>query len=165
MIEVHLEPEELLLAETIGKRRWKSVVEWGLKDKHGMPNGDEAKQIYGASGEVAAAKAMNLFWPATVDKFKDPDIYPDIQVKTRTKHSYNLIVRDGDNPDYRFVLVTGLVPAKGLTTDFKVWGWCWGWEAKNEKYRDNPGGFEPAFFPPKSVLRPIVRCEFKEGAD
>jgi len=105
--------------------------------------------VEGAAGEMACAKALNIFYPATINTFGAPDI-ARLEVKTRLKHNYELrIFRDSPDED-AYVLVTGRIPT------FRVWGWLWGHEAKREDWWKDPGKYDqPAYFAPHSALRPL----------
>jgi len=95
-----------------------------------------AIHILGAQGECAAVRLMGIDgWRATVDAKKTaPDIQPDWQVRTRAKHSYDLLVRADDLDDHRFIHVTGIGP------DFRIHGWMFGRDAKQEQWLTDRGG-------------------------
>lgn len=113
--------------------------------------GDATWQIHceGACGEMAVAKALNIHNPLTIDNFTGADLGTSIQVRTRSKHYYDLLVREGDGDDQAFVLVTGGCP------EYRVHGWMWGRDAKRGEWLKEYGGHPPAYFVPQSELRPL----------
>lgn len=105
--------------------------------------------INGALGECAFAKASGMYWSGSVNTFKAADIGDNIQVRTRTRHEYDLIVRDSDKDGDVYVLVTG------GPNEFLVHGWIPCADAKDQRYAANYGGYGQAYFVPKADLRPI----------
>lgn len=149
MIRVSLTPNERRLAVLVGEWRHAEAVKAGYADKHGCDMGLKA-HIIGAGGEMACAKGLGVYWEPRVNTFKDADLSGPlgvgIQVRTRTRHDYELIVRDDDADGDDFVLVT--VEAG----EFRIVGHIYGWAAKNSDYRRAYGGREPAFFVPHAAL-------------
>jgi hypothetical protein len=80
---------------------------------------------------------------------KNSDDLPGIDVKTRSKACYDLIVQRGSNPQKKFVLVT---IANQVTL---LQGWCYGHEAMKEQYWADPARGRPAYFVPQNALRSI----------
>lgn len=104
--------------------------------------------IVGASGEIAVAKALGLYPGFTVNNFKEPDIEPNIQVRSAIKG--RLILSDKDNPFQKYVFVLGFAP------NLEVAGWVWGYDAQIKKWFLDPNnGRPPAYFVPKEALKPI----------
>lgn len=151
MIEVSLSPSEQFQAAHIGCQRHLAALQAGLTDKHAAKTCTDpwALHIEGAAGELAFAKATNRYWPATVNNFHDPDLMNGVQVRTRSSHSHDLIVREGDSDLHTFVLVTGRMPV------YRVHGWIKGRDAKQLRFWNNPGGHGPAFFIPQGHLTEI----------
>jgi hypothetical protein len=77
------------------------------------------------------------------------DDLPGIDIKTRSKHCYDLIVQKNEDPRKKFVLVT-IEKQKTL-----IHGWCYGEEAMQEQYWADPARGRPAYFVPKEALKPI----------
>jgi hypothetical protein len=77
------------------------------------------------------------------------DDFPGMDIKTRSKHSYDLIVQKKEDPRKKFVLVT---ICKQQTL---LWGWCCGEEAMKEEYWADPARGRPAYFFPKEQLHPM----------
>jgi hypothetical protein len=106
--------------------------------------------IEGAAGEMAAAKALGLYWDAPVGTYKHGGDIGALQVRTRSRHSYELIVRDGDRSEDIFVLVTGRAPR------FRVHGWIAGGDAKRPEWLREYGGRPAAYFVPHDALQPLT---------
>ena len=147
-IEVSLSWNEVHLAATVGVLRNIQALKGGLKHCHGATDEEMWKyHIEGASGEFALAKALNVHWGAHSNVFKVPDISGNIQVRTRSNHNWDLIVRDGDPDDEIFILVTGSVP------NYRIVGWILGKDAKNSTwYKDIGNRSHPAYFVPQEYL-------------
>jgi hypothetical protein len=137
--DVTLTGYEMAMASDAGRLRNISAIKDGRKSK--IEGGEWQAHIEGAAGEVAAAKCMNVFWGGSVNTFGT-----GWEVRTRSKHEYDLIVRDSD-PDGRvMILVTGKSP------NFRVQGWIKTEEAKRAEFLQNYGGYGRAYFVPKSRL-------------
>lgn len=102
--------------------------------------------IEAACAEMAVAKALNIYWDGSVNKFKKdgPDLPPDIEVRTTEYKNGHLILRDGDKKycnDMRFVLVVGEAPK------FYLSGWIYCHEGirqgekKTMTKSGHPGGY------------------------
>ena len=142
---VHLSQWELLQAALVGVRRHLEALRQKLPDKHGLESAGWSEHIEGAAGEMAFAKFSGKYWSCSVNAFKAGDV-GEVQVRTRSKDHYDLIVRSDDKDDDVFVLVLGRVPR------FRVVGWIWGREAKRgeflREYGDRPAAY---FCAPESI--------------
>ncbi len=149
-INVVLSWSELSVAADVGKYRHIRSLQKNLKDKHGF-NGDDGWTIHveGAAGEMAFAKAMNVYWSMACDVFKAPDIGGNVQIRTRSKDDYELIVRPGDSDTDAFVLMTGKAP------HFCIKGWVTGKEAKQKEWSKAYANRPAAFFVPQSALHDL----------
>lgn len=114
---------------------------------------DEAhwnSHVEGALGEVAVAKVLGRYWSPSCNVFRAPDIGRNIGVRTRSKHTYDLIVRPDDDPDCYYVLVTGIAP------EYRVHGYMRGHEARRDAWWKDYGDKQlPAWFVPQSALYDI----------
>ena len=148
-MQVTLEWFEVSRAALVGVSRNVEALRKGLQNARPTNESDWHVHILGALGECAFAKATGRYWSGSVNTFKvGGDVGENIQIRTRSKHSYDLIVRDADKDDDVFVLVTG------GPHDFAIRGWMPASEAKQEKYRNDYGGYGEAYFVPASALRP-----------
>lgn len=141
---------ELFLASQIGVKRQVEALKRNLPDRHGA-KADQGWQVHveGAAGEMAAAKALGLYWSGSINTFKTGGDIGTLQVRTRSRHDYDLIVRDSDRDDDRFVLVVGCAPV------FDVIGWILGRDAKRQEWTRTHGGRSEAYFVPQNQLLPI----------
>lgn len=111
-----------------------------------------ASNLVGAAGELAAARVLGVYWPAhvNVNKPGPSDLPPDWEVRARRPDRADLTCTPRDDPDRRYLLVTGTLPT--LT----VHGWLWGREAMAPQYlRDDDRMPEPLYFAPQHVLHPV----------
>jgi hypothetical protein len=132
----------------------------GLKGRNGgATTGAMALTIHllGAAGEMAVASYLGLkehLFKETEAKRGSADLPFNIDVKTRSKAAYDLIVQKGEDGQRIFVLVT-IEKQRTL-----IWGWCYGHEAMQERFWADPARGRPAFFVPKAELRPIGELLF-----
>lgn len=149
MIEVSLEPFEVRLAAGVGMSRHVAALEKGLPDRHGFSGDGWKVHIEGALGELVVAKALNRFWSGSVNTFKGGDV-GRLQVRTRSSHTYDLIVRSSDADEEYFVLVTGQCP------HYRVHGWIKGADAKQPQWVQSHGDRPAAWFIPQNALKPLT---------
>ena len=156
-ISNHIHPDVITLSEDenihatkIGVLRQKEAERMRLKDKHGFTGEGENIHVEGARGEMAVAKRLGIKWEGHVNTFKRfPDVDGNIQVRTRSKDWYELIVRCDDPLDAKYVLVTGTTPK------YRVRGWIKGKDAMKAEYLKTHGGREEAYFIPQFMLSPM----------
>lgn len=146
--------EERRIAMEEGMRRQAVNEAKGLRGRNRGPRfGQKALDVHllGAAGEMAVASYLGLKHELYKEKEakRGSDDLPGIDVKTRSKHSYDLIVQKNENPCKKFVLVT-IESQKTL-----IHGWCYGKEAMEEKFWADPARGRAAYFVPKQYLRPI----------
>ncbi len=153
-MNVTLNREQLQSAVNVGAARHMAALRRGLEDRHGALAGGWSLHIEGACGEYAAAIALHLPWTPNINTFKGPagDIGRGVEVRTRSRHDYDLIVRK-DDFNRPFVLVTGIAPR------FRVRGWIMGDDAKRPEWLREHGGREAAYFVPFGALRPLIELE------
>lgn len=123
----------------------------GLRGRNkGAWRGDKALQIHllGAAGEVAVASYLgmkeHLFQESEARRGSDD--LPGMDIKTRSRHHYDLIVQKRSDARKIFVLVTI------ENHETLIHGWCYGYEAMDEKYWADPARGRPAYFVPKEAL-------------
>ena len=127
----------------------------GLRGRNGGAwQGSKALDIHllGAAGEVAVASYLGMkehLFTETEARRGSDDLPGGIDVKTRSKTCYDLIVQRQSDPEKRFVLVT-IESQKTL-----LWGWCYGKEAMQERFWADPARGRPAYFVGKEHLRPM----------
>ena len=137
-----------------GMRRQAVNEAKGLRGRNGGASfGSKALDIHllGAAGEMAVASYLGMkheLYKEVEAKRGSYDL-PGIDIKTRSKHSYDLIVQKQENPDKKFVLVT-IQNQQTL-----LHGWCYGRQAMDVRYWADPARGRPAFFMPKENLHPM----------
>jgi len=141
---------EVFMAATVGIKRQVEALKEQRPDRHGFKGLGWDVHVEGAVGELAAAKAMNRFWSGSINTFKDGGDVGTIQVRTRSKEHYELIVRQDDADEDCFVLVVGTAP------NYDVKGWILGRDAKQEQWSQTHGNRPAAFFVPQLELRDIA---------
>ena len=145
--------EERTLAMEEGLRRQGVNEAKGLRGRNGGAwKGSKALDIHllGAAGEVAVASYLGLkehLFRETEAKRGSCDLPGNIDVKTRSKSAYDLIVQKGEDGQRIFVLVT-IERQETL-----IWGWCYGYEALQERFWADPARGRPAYFIGKEHLR------------
>jgi hypothetical protein len=114
---------EAAMASHVGWMRQLAAIKAGKHDCHGYDGEGWSEHIEGACGELAVAKILGRYWDGSVNTWKADDL-PGLQIRTRSRHDYDLIVRPGDDDQAAWVLVTGRCP------EYRVRGWITGAEAK-----------------------------------
>lgn len=151
MTEITLTDSELKLAATVAIERNIENIFEGRKHAHGFggSNGWD-NHIEGAAGEMAFAKFANKFWSGNIGNLDANDV-GRVEVRTASDHNRRLIIHKRDPDDRAFVLVTGLAPT------FRIRGWIWGEDAKQDRYWKDPAGGRPAYFVPHQELKPLLK--------
>ena len=147
-MNIHLTEEEIKHAISVGCARQMSSIKKNLKNANGFEGDEWGVNIEGAMGELATAKALNMNWDATVDTFKANDL-EGIQVRTRSNHYWDLIIRPNDDDEAIWVLVTG------KNGKYVVRGWCYGHEGKKKQWLKDYANRPPAYFIPQKFLKSI----------
>jgi hypothetical protein len=153
-VEFAFTEEERQAARDEAFRRQEVNEALGLRGRNGgVASGDKALTIHllGAAGEMATASYLGLkdfLYQETEAKRGSCDL-PGIDVKTRSRHHYDLIVQKNESPEKRYVLVT-IENKKTL-----IHGWIRGKDAMKEEYWSDPAGGRPAYFVPKTALMPM----------
>ena len=141
----------LVRAEAI--RRQSFNEEKGLKGRNGGPKqGEKALFAHklGAAGELAVADILGLrefLYQETEAKRGSFDLPPNIDVKTRSRHYYDLICQLDESPNKTLVLVT-IEHKKTL-----VHGWIKSGDAMKDQWKKDPAKGRPAYFVPKEALQ------------
>jgi hypothetical protein len=147
-----LSPEERDMALREAYRR-QSVNEQNLiKGRNGGAETGDLALFYhkiGAAGEMAVASYLGL--KSKVFQEEKPtrgsfDLPGKIDVKTRAKHGYDLIVQVDDNPEKIYWLVT--IENKQI----RIHGWINHVDCIKDEYMKDPAGGRPAYFVPKERL-------------
>lgn len=150
-IEFVFTEEEREVAREEAFRRQAINETKGLKGRNGgAATGAIALTIHllGAAGEMAVASHLGLkeFLYKEAEAKRGSCDLPGIDVKTRSRHHYDLIVQKNEHPDKKFVLVT-IEDKKTI-----IHGWIRGKDAMKEQYWADPARGRPAYFVPKTAL-------------
>ncbi|NBW09696.1 MAG: hypothetical protein EBR82_16900 [Caulobacteraceae bacterium] len=140
---------EVHMATSVANLRQIMALRDGRQDAHGFAGDPWRVHMEGACGEMALAKFLGVYWSGSVDAFRLPDV-GSLQVRTRSSHEYDLIVRHADSDESRYVLITGQAPR------YVIHGWMLGKDAKQSHYYKTYGDRPGAFFVPQSDLRDIT---------
>lgn len=112
VLEFDLDPIEFARAEAEACRRQQYNESKQIKGRNKAPkSGDEALRIHrlGCIGEMAVAKFLGVedsVFTETTPVRGSSDLPGNIDVKTRAKHGYDLLVQIDDDPNKVFFLVT-----------------------------------------------------------
>lgn len=154
VFEFSEEDKELIRAEAA--RRQGANEKKGLKGRNGGPKDGEKALLFhklGAAGELAVADFLNLrqfLYQETEAKRGSVDLPPNIDVKTRSRHDYDLICQLDEKPGKTLVLVT----IQNKTT--LLHGWIKSEEAMQEQWKKDPAHGRPAYFVPQLALSPLI---------
>ena len=147
-IPVELDWSEYLQAMQVGCLRAVQNRKLRRRHAHGASSHDaEQCHITGAVGEAMVAKYLRTFWLG-VGAFRGPDV-GNMQVRTRTKLTYRMILHAQDHDDDVFVSVYASEGA-GL-----IRGWIRGRDGKRPEWWSDPAGGRPAYFVPNEALHPM----------
>lgn len=156
VIKIAITDEMLDAAETEANRRQNSNEARKLRGRNkAEASGQKALEMHrlGALGEIVVADYLGLrdqVFTAKKPVKNSYDLPGQIDVKTRPKHNYDLLVQMDDDPSKRFVLVT-IEPDKSAC----IHGWADDETVKNhaevKSYRWN----RPCYAIQSTNLRPI----------
>jgi hypothetical protein len=148
---VKLSQTELMIAAYVGSARnvqsltrdWKPGAGAGVLNTWTL-------NIEGAGGEMAAAKALNIYWLPVIGDPDANDVGP-YQVRTNISRQYDdLCLRPRDRPGRIFIGVLSFCP------EFEICGWILGQDGKREEWlRDGTPGRPPCYYVPRSALAPM----------
>lgn len=154
LITVTLDTHNLRQAAHVAfDRGWQSFIA-GMADKNGGKNDPFLRHVIGALGEVAFAKAMNLYYDGSIGRFAGMgNDVGAFQIRTRSA-DLPLILRPTDKDDDIFVLVY-----RGEDmTKWTLAGWIRGFEGKRiGKYANMDGGTR--YLVDKSLLNSISELD------
>jgi hypothetical protein len=148
---VKLTGAEILIAHHVAAMRQVQSIKSGIEHKFGaVRQGNEWMDTLGCFGELAVAKALNLFWVGTIGAYNKKDVGGLVEVRTMQKAHHNLILHPEDDDNDPFVLCY-YASAQSIA----LVGWLFACDGKRPEYWKDPVGGRPAFFVPSSMLRPI----------
>lgn len=122
--------------------------------------------------EQGAAMFLGIkdFEPSVNTFHSEPDIPPDIEVRSTSSHrNTHLILRPSDKPDRRYIfcyveLWRQVWQNSGLFQPVvTLVGWCYGQEGMKKDYLENHNEREPAWFVPQDETGPLKSVmQFKQ---
>lgn len=141
--------QEIRLAAEVGVTRRIVSMRDNRRDSAGYRGSDPFDMdILGAMGEVAVAKALQVYWSPSVNTFKLPDV-DNLHVRSTRYKTGSLIVRPND-PEGTYLLVIADLPR------FKIVGYCSAQYAKQDEFRSQPDATRPPCWAvPQSRLAPF----------
>jgi len=153
-IEFVFTEQERQQAMDEGLRRQGFNESKGLRGRNGGAwQGSKALDIHllGAAGEMAVASFLGMKEHLYQEKEarRGSDDLPGMDIKTRSRHKYDLIVQKNEDARKKFVLVTIECQKTFLH------GWCYGKEAMKDEFWADPARGRPAYFVGKEHLRPM----------
>lgn len=144
-IDIKLTSAEIMMAAQAGIMRQVENIKNSSQPYYGASEtSDWQLHIEGCLGEFALAKYLNIWWGGKGNK-RGNDV-GEYDVRTRSSHSYDLILHKNDPDNRIFWLITG------NNGSYKIHGWILGKDGKNEKYWSDPAKNRPAFFVPQIDL-------------
>ena len=158
-----LSPSEKALAIAEGERRQEvNVLQGKIGRDRGPTAGQDALRVHvlGAGGEMAVASYLGLkqfVFKEEEAKRGSYDLPPDIDVKTRAKHYYDLACFLDESPEKTLVLVTI------EHQEIRLHGWIKAAHAKQEQWKKSHVPGRVSYFVPKENLRPME--ELKQCLD
>jgi len=145
-VNIKLSLAEMQIAAQVGIQRQIQNLKNGAVPAYGAGSkNDWQLHVEGALGEMALAKHLGVYWDGK-GEMRAPDV-GNIDVRTRSKHSYDLIVHDRDEDDRYIYLLTG---GNG---QYRFHGGIYARDAKQERYWKDPAGGRPAYFVPQAELQ------------
>lgn len=150
-----LSPSEKALAIAEGERRQNVNAAQGRVGRNqGPAKGDDALRIHilGAGGEMAVASFLGLkqhVFQEQEARRGSCDLPPNIDVKTRSRHYYDLICLRDETQEKTLVLVTV------QDQEIRLHGWIRAHEAKQPQWLKEHVPGRACYFVPKESLRPI----------
>ena len=149
MIEVSLSSSQLYQDANVGVIRQVRNISDKRKPKYGAGDlNDWQIHIEGSCGEMVVSQYLNLYWDGNIGSLRANDV-GHMEVRTRSKHHYDLIIHPDDKDEAKYILVTG------INGSYQIHGWIYGKEGKQQKYWSDPAKGRPAYFVPKTELRSL----------
>lgn len=155
-VKIVLSPDDLALAEAEAVRRQSQNESKNLRGRNKAPNrGEKALKMHllGCLGEVAVAELLEMrehLFQAQNAVRGSADLPGNIEVKTRSKHAYDLLVQLDDDLRKTFVLATH----EGGNV-VQVWGWIRGREAARKEWIREFVRGRPCYAVPQKALNPV----------
>ena len=157
-IKIKLTVSEIRVAAQVGVARKLSSMEKNLNQNESY-NYQKAwdYDINGAAAELAFCKWKGIHWSASVDNFTGADVGDDIQIRNAQKDDGSLAIKEHDQNDHVFVLLTGRIP------EFTLRGWIRGKDGKKPHWKSNINKGQDTWLVPQEALRKIPERNGKQA--
>lgn len=159
-----LSPSEKALAIAEGERRQNVNAAQGKVGRdRGPTDGHDALRVHilGAGGEMAVASFLGLkehVFQEQEARRGSYDLPPNIDVKTRAKHYYDLACFLNESSEKTLVLVTI------ESQEIRLHGWIKAAHAKQDQWKKSHVPGRVSYFVPKEALRPMEELKQCLGA-
>lgn len=144
---------EMMLAHMVAGHRAVLNAKRKAQPKFGAVTGaaGDALHLSACRGEMAVAKAFNLYWSGSSGDYSAIDVGGKLEVRTITKAGHCMILHKQDKDDVPFV-VACVQDAPAIT----LCGWMLGRDGKLDKWWADPQGTNRwAYFIPQPALLPM----------
>lgn len=147
-----LEPHEIAMLTQQGTDMHQESQAMALREKkHTVVDGGTL-HVLGVKGEYFVACVTGRKWIHLKNTFKRiPDV-DDWEVRTRSRHSYELMLRPGDALHRVQILVT---TSGYAAVDFWARGWTYGTDVSTDEFWGDPNGKGYAWWVSPSSLHPM----------
>lgn len=156
-MRVKLSATELMVASYVAACRNVQAILKGWNTDNCGPDTFRTN-FEGAAGEMATAKALNVYWEPIVGNPAAPDVGKfEVRTNMSRKHE-DLCLRPHDKDDRAYISVLSFLPY------FDVIGWVWGREGKDQKWlRDGSPDRAQCFYVPRKFLRDMEELPAPKG--
>jgi hypothetical protein len=154
-VRVELTSNEFLTAALVGLSRRIVAAKSRQRSKFDYDGDAWENDIEAAAAERAAAKGLVTYWPGSVNPGREASDLPGgWEVRWCGREDAHLIVRERDDPERRYLLVTGQLGV------YELRGWILGREARRDEWRR----YEGVWFVPQPALRPVAQLTLGDAA-
>lgn len=169
-VEISLSPEQLARAVSEANRRQTENEEKGLRGRNRAPaTGRAALELHllGCTGEVAVAAFLGLegeLFKERAARRGSTDLPGNLEIKTRKKYGYDLLLPLNEDPGKLVVLATC-----DRTVDpghVRIVGWTYAGPVMDKKYVREFVRGRPCYAVPARLLQPVetLKSEIKQPA-
>ena len=145
MENIKLSLAEIQVASQVGIQRQLEDIKAKKKSFAGeKQDAGWQRHIEGALTECAMAKYLNVYW--NKQKWNLPDV-GEVEIRSTSYENGCLILRPNDADDKKYYLLVG------VNGEYKICGYLYGRDGKQDKYLTNMGGRVNAYFVPQSELK------------
>lgn len=153
--DITLSWDDVSWATEVGCARQIQALKENRHDAFGFTGDGWQVHIEGACGELAFARVTNRSWDSSLGRFRGQggdasSPFGDLQIRTRSKPWYDLLIRPDAEPDDIYVLVTGTAPT------YRVHGAIRAGRGMRPEYLQTYAGRAEAYFVPQHALRSIT---------